>query len=128
MEPAVPHPRGVLVFDGDCAFCSSTLRVLQSVLPAMPESVPFQWADLADLGLTRQEASERVWLVTDRHQYGGHLALAWMLRHQPVAWQRFLGWLALVPPWSWAASFGYDLVARNRHRLPGGTPACRLES
>jgi Uncharacterized protein conserved in bacteria len=120
--------RGILVFDGDCAFCTSSLNVLRRLIPAMPETVPFQCADLDDLGLTRQEAAERVWFVTDRRQFGGQLALAAILRRQPVAWQRTLGWLATVPPWSWAADAVYDLLARNRHRLPGGTPACRLDS
>jgi len=128
MESVGGAGRGVLVFDGDCAFCSSSVRALRALLPATPEAVPFQRADLDALGLTRQDATERVWFVTDRHQYGGHLALAWILRHQPTAWQRVLGWLAQVPPWSWAAAWGYELIARNRHRLPGGTPACRLEN
>jgi len=128
MHSIGPAARGVLVFDGDCAFCSSCVRMLATLLPAMPVAIPFQRADLDTLGLTRQEAAERVWFVTERHQFGGHLALAWMLRHQPLAWQRVLGWLALAPPWSWAAGAAYSFVARNRHRLPGGTPACRLEN
>ncbi|HWU46744.1 MAG TPA: DCC1-like thiol-disulfide oxidoreductase family protein [Humibacter sp.] len=128
MDAIARSGRGVLVFDGDCAFCTSSLRVIRRLVPAMPDAVPFQRADLDTLGLTAQEASERVWFVTARHQFGGHLALAAILRHQPVAWQRALGRLAVVPPWSWAAAAAYLLVARNRHRLPGGTPACRLES
>jgi len=40
---------------------------------------------------------------------------------------RFLGHLLVTPPFSWVAAVGYALVARYRHLLPGGTPACALE-
>ncbi len=92
----------------------------------MPEAVPFQWTDLDAIGLTRSEAAERVWLVTDDHQYGGHLAVSAMLRHQPSSPWRFLGWLLAFPPFSPIAAAGYALVARYRHLLPGGTPACAV--
>jgi predicted DCC family thiol-disulfide oxidoreductase YuxK len=117
----------LLVFDGDCGFCTTSVGVIERLLPVMPTAVPYQWADLDDLGLTEQEASERVWLVTDDHQYGGHLAVAALFRFQPVAAFRFFGWLGTVPPWSWLAAAAYALIARNRHRLPGGTPACRMQ-
>ncbi|PJJ62246.1 thiol-disulfide oxidoreductase DCC family protein [Compostimonas suwonensis] len=115
-----------LVFDGDCGFCTTAVGWLERVLPVMPKAVPYQWADLDSAGLTTADAASRVWLVTPSHQYGGHLAVAAILRHQPVAWMRTLGWLGTVPPWSWAAASAYSLVARYRHRLPGGTPACQI--
>ncbi|MGH9170291.1 MAG: hypothetical protein ACRD0Z_05400, partial [Acidimicrobiales bacterium] len=31
-----------------------------------------------------------------------------------------------VPPLRWLAAAVYPVVARVRHRLPGGTPACRV--
>jgi predicted DCC family thiol-disulfide oxidoreductase YuxK len=116
----------LLVFDGDCGFCSTAVRWLERNLPAMPEAVPFQWTDLDAIGLSEAEAAERVWLVTDGHQYGGHLAVSVMLRHQPAASWRFIGWLLASPPFSPLAAAGYALVARYRHRLPGGTPACAV--
>jgi predicted DCC family thiol-disulfide oxidoreductase YuxK len=39
---------------------------------------------------------------------------------------RFAGWLGTAPPWSWLSELGYALVARYRHRLPGGTPPCTM--
>jgi predicted DCC family thiol-disulfide oxidoreductase YuxK len=127
MDSTTVHPeRGVLVFDGDCAFCSSTVRTLIRLLPAMPSTTPYQWAELEELGLTVQEAAERVWYVDASHQYGGHLALTALLVRQPAPGWRFLGRLLMIPPWSWLAGLGYAWVARNRHLLPGGTPACRI--
>jgi predicted DCC family thiol-disulfide oxidoreductase YuxK len=32
----------------------------------------------------------------------------------------------VLPPFSWLAEGVYRVVAANRQRLPGGTPACRL--
>jgi predicted DCC family thiol-disulfide oxidoreductase YuxK len=117
----------LLVFDGDCGFCTTAVHWLERNLPVMPPSTPYQWADLDSLGLSTAEAAERVWLVTSGHQYGGHLAVSALLRHQPsVAW-RFVGWLLVSPPFSPLAAVGYSLVARYRHRLPGGTPACAVK-
>jgi predicted DCC family thiol-disulfide oxidoreductase YuxK len=48
-----------------------------------------------------------------------------MLRHQPDASYRFLGWILQAPPLSWLADAAYAILARLRHVLPGGTPACR---
>ena len=123
-------PNAVLVFDGDCGFCTSAVNWLERTLPRTPTAVPYQWADLEAIGLTMQEAAERVWFVTtDReggHQYGGHLAVAAVLRGQPAIRWKFIGYLLITFPFSLVASIGYALIARYRHRLPGGTPACRM--
>jgi predicted DCC family thiol-disulfide oxidoreductase YuxK len=37
-----------------------------------------------------------------------------------------LGRLIRLPVMRTVAAAAYHLVANNRHRLPGGTPACRL--
>jgi hypothetical protein len=34
----------------------------------------------------------------------------------------------LLPPVSWLAAGVYSLVAANRMRLPGGTPACAVQT
>ena len=31
-----------------------------------------------------------------------------------------------TPPFAWVASAAYKWIAKNRHRLPGGTPACSM--
>jgi len=115
-----------LVFDGDCGFCTTAVGWLERTLPVMPPTVPYQWADLESFGLSLDEARERVWLVTPDRQYGGHLAVSALLRKQPDARWRFVGWLLATPGFSEIAAVGYALVARFRYLLPGGTPACRL--
>ncbi|WP_232466133.1 MULTISPECIES: DCC1-like thiol-disulfide oxidoreductase family protein [unclassified Diaminobutyricimonas] len=122
-----PVPRAtLLVFDGDCAFCTTWVNRLADWLPAFPESVPWQWADLDALGLSHDEVTRYVWFVTDHRQFAGHLAVSALLRAQPRLGLRLLGWLLATPPYSWAAAVGYHYVAKYRHRLPGGTPACQM--
>lgn len=128
MTPALLTTRqeSTLVFDGDCGFCTTSVNWLERTLPAFPPATPFQWADLESLGVTEAEARDRVWLVTKAGRFGGHLAVSTLLRHQPVAGWRFLGWLIAAPGFSLIAAGVYALVARYRYRLPGGTPACRM--
>ena len=121
-----PSKAPLLVFDGDCAFCTTWVQRLEKLLPYFPESTPWQWLDIDELGLTRDDVTEYAWLVTSRRQFAGHLAFSALLRLQPTIGWRFLGQLIAPPPFSWVAAVGYRFIAANRHRLPGGTPACAL--
>jgi predicted DCC family thiol-disulfide oxidoreductase YuxK len=121
-----PSKEPLLIFDGDCAFCTSAVIRLESLLPYFPEHSPWQWLDLDDFGLSKRDVTEYAWLVTSRQQFAGHLAFSALLRLQPTWGWRFLGHLIATPPFSWIAAVGYQLIARNRHRLPGGTPACAM--
>ncbi len=125
--------RPTLIFDGDCSFCTTAVRCLESALPSAPHALPYQHADLDQFGLTPEEAAAMVWLVLADskgrvHQYGGYLAVSVILRHQPSIGWRFLGVLIDTPPFSLIANFGYRLVARFRYLLPGGTPACKIST
>jgi predicted DCC family thiol-disulfide oxidoreductase YuxK len=99
---------------------------LADILPVFPEATPWQWVDLDRFGLGRDDVDRYAWVVTPGNQYAGHLAFSALLRMQPAPVWRFLGHLMATPPFSWAAAIGYHLVARYRHRLPGGTPACAM--
>jgi predicted DCC family thiol-disulfide oxidoreductase YuxK len=115
--------RPVLLYDGDCAFCSSCARVLQRIAPNA-EIVAWQLTDLVALGVSERQANEAVqWVQLDRTVSSGHEAIAAMLIAAGPIW-RLAGHLLLLPGISWIAAKVYRLVAENRHRLPGGTPAC----
>jgi predicted DCC family thiol-disulfide oxidoreductase YuxK len=115
--------RPVLIYDGDCGFCTSTVRLVPG--RAAIDVVAFQFADLAALGATREHAEREVLWVQGGRVYGGAQAVARLLMHAGGVW-RALGLVLRVPPLSWLARGGYALVSGNRHRLPGGTPACAL--
>ncbi|MFD1714279.1 thiol-disulfide oxidoreductase DCC family protein [Amnibacterium flavum] len=125
MTDIAVHQPIVLIFDGDCSFCTSCVDFLADNLPAMPAAVPYQRADLSGYGISEAEAEARVWLVTPDRHYSGAGAVSALLRHQPEPALRFVGWLLQTPPLSWLADAGYAVVSPLRHILPGGTPACR---
>ena len=118
--------RALLVFDGDCAFCTTWVNRLEAALPTFPRTTPWQWIELDDYALSRDDVDQFAWVITPGHQYAGHLALSALLRMQPTAGLRFLGHLIATPPFSLVAALAYRVVAANRSRLPGGTPACAL--
>lgn len=117
--------RPVLVFDGDCAFCTSCARLLERIGPRA-EIVAWQVTDLEELGITPEQASEAVrWVEVDGTVRGGHEAIAAVLEAAGWPW-RLAGRALLLPGISPLAAVAYRWVARNRHRLPGGTPACAI--
>jgi predicted DCC family thiol-disulfide oxidoreductase YuxK len=115
--------RPLLVFDGDCAFCTTWTNRLRDLLPVFPEAQPWQWLDLDALGLTLDDVTRYAWVLARGRRFKGHLAFSALLRMQPDVRLRFAGRLLATPPVSWAAAVGYHLIARFRHRLPGGTPS-----
>jgi predicted DCC family thiol-disulfide oxidoreductase YuxK len=118
---------GLLIFDGDCAFCTTWVNRLSNWLPNFPETQPYQWLDIDAYGLTTEDVENYAWYISPSRQFAGHLAFSAILRSQQGFGYRFLGHLMATFPFSIAASLGYSFVAANRHRLPGGTPACAMK-
>lgn len=116
---------GILLFDGDCSFCTSSANVAGRIVKTA-QVVPWQTADLDSLGVRREDAADALqWVGTDGDVSVGAVAVARMLRTGPPFW-RVIGALMLVPGIRQVAAFAYRVVASNRHRLPGGTPACKV--
>ena len=116
--------RPVLLYDGDCAFCTSCVRLLERRIEPDAEIVAWQFADLPELGVTEERAADAVqWIEPDGTVHSGHEAIAAMLITAGPIW-RLAGHILLLPGISWIAAHAYRLIAVNRHRLPGGTPAC----
>ncbi len=123
---ALPNS-ALLVYDGDCAFCQRCVDVATSILPDPFRAEPYQLLPLSDLQLTVEQARTQVWWVQpSRPARGGHAAVAGLLRGQRRWWWRSAGWLLERPPIAPPAAWVYAAVARNRHRLPGGTAQCRV--
>jgi predicted DCC family thiol-disulfide oxidoreductase YuxK len=118
-----------LIFDGDCAFCTSTARWVSGRWVQPAEAVAWQQLGnqrLGELGLTEWDVRHAAyWVDTTGHLSRGHAAVAQAL----VAgdgWMRAAGHVISVPPGAWLARPAYWLVARYRYRLPGATDACRI--
>lgn len=127
----MPRSSLILIFDGDCGFCTSVAnRVVQrSTTPI--EALAWQLNDVTRFGVSSEQASRRVYLVTGDevngfHRFSGHLAFAQILRLQRNRGLSLLGRVLSWIPFRWFGALGYALIARFRHRLPGGTPACKI--
>lgn len=121
----------VFLYDGDCSFCTTCARFIERRIPTRAQVLAWQHADLDDLGVTQAQAEEAV-LWIPREDAGrlppvrsGPEAIARLLIDGGSYWKP-LGWGLSLAPVRWLAWPVYRLVARNRHRLPGGTAACSL--
>ena len=118
--------RPTFLYDGDCAFCSACARLVERWIPTRAEVVAWQWADLAALGVTAAECEQAVqWICPDGRVESGSRAIGRLLV-DAGGWWRPAGLALLAPPLSWVAPPVYRVIARNRDRLPGGTPTCAL--
>ena len=116
-----------LIFDGDCGFCTSTANFIVAKSRSPITAVAWQLTDVTEFGLLTQQTADRVWLVNGSgEKYSGHEAFAQILILQRNRLLTFVGYALLIPPICWVARPGYRLLARYRHLLPGGTPACKL--
>lgn len=123
--------KSAFVYDGDCAFCTSCAEFIgrhglgqRGAAPVVV--VPWQFTDLEALGLTVAQAEEAVqWVGADGHRAAGPDAIAELLRASGALWRPLGGTLRLGPVRALAWPV-YRWVARNRHRMPGGTAACSL--
>lgn len=125
MTAPTPPGRPVLVFDGDCGFCTTAARAGQRWL-GLEHVEPWQFLDLDELGLTRAQCEQAVqWVDAAGRTLAGEQAVIAALRHAGGAWG-VLGRITNLPGVRRLAGIVYRLTATYRHRLPGGTPACKL--
>lgn len=115
---------GLLVYDGDCGFCTRSARTLRDRIRTRDDVQPWQQLDLDGLGITAEQASSAVQHVADdRTVTSGARAIAATLRCAPQPWAA-LGRVIDAPLMRSLAALGYRAVAANRHRLPGATDHC----
>src|SRR5690349_8249743 len=90
VHQAVSPP--VLLFDGDCAVCSSCARWITAHIPGPVALHPWQWTDLEPLGVEVDEVDAAVVLVdvTLRHTAGPE-AFARLLRASTSGFWRSCG-------------------------------------
>jgi predicted DCC family thiol-disulfide oxidoreductase YuxK len=116
-----------LIFDGDCGFCTWAANFSRRRLPPGVRVVPWQLVDNpASVGLTPETITEAVWWI-DAHErpHRGHRALAEAARAFGGVWW-ILGSIGRVQPLDPLGARMYAVLARNRFRLPGSTPACQV--
>jgi predicted DCC family thiol-disulfide oxidoreductase YuxK len=121
-------PHLVLAFDGDCAFCQTTIdRITRRARPTIT-STP--WQSLPAPTRTRHRARldrEVLLLEGDQVLLGGADALVYVLRSSPARSFRVAATVAGFPIMRTVARGVYGWVAANRHRMPAGTSSCALD-
>lgn len=122
-----PSPDSIIVFDGDCAFCSGGVRLLlaldrKGVFRFTPVRSPYGRVLAAGAGVDPEDPS--TFLFFDRGDtVQATDAIAAVLARLPAPWS-WLRMLRIVPrPLRDAA---YRWVARNRYRIAGRREACLL--
>ena len=126
MDQVTGNERGLLIFDGDCGFCTTSARFATRWVDRRRryDVEPWQQVDLERFGLTEADCIEAAQFVRrDGTVVAAHLAIAEGLKHGAPLW-RPLGHLVTLPGISWLAGRVYTWVADHRYALPGGTPAC----
>lgn len=116
----------LLIYDGDCAFCSSSVRFIERRLRRHPRCQPWQWLDLETYGVSRDDCERAVQFVdADGRVHSAERAIARTFVHAGAGWA-ILGNALLIPGVRHLAGVVYRWVSANRHRMPGGTPQCSL--
>lgn len=92
------------------------------------EIIPWQSIDDLDTyGLTEKDVNERVYWVADNDVVtGGSKAIFFAGKQLKKPWP-YIATLLLLPGISFLSERIYKVVAKNRHRMPGGTAACEID-
>lgn len=119
--------RPTYLVDGRCGFCVTWMRRVQRLFPGTFDAVSLYDFDLASVDLDLEQCTRvghflkpvdgRILIRSGSQSWAGIL-----LEQGPaVSW---VGRLMGRPPVRAVADLVYSSVARNRQRLPGGTPVC----
>ena len=96
----------VLIFDGDCAFCSSSARLLRRITKNKIPIEPYQKLDLESLGLTSELTSKAVYFVSSTKTFVAAAAIGQALIESQPAWA-LAGRFLKLP----VVTFGPDMIA-----------------
>jgi predicted DCC family thiol-disulfide oxidoreductase YuxK len=97
----------IVIYDGECAFCESSIKWIEQRLDV--DSKPFQKADLTKYGLTYQECSKSVQVISNGNVLAGAPAIVFLLKKRG---NRLLSlFIAASGPFG---RFGYKWIAAHR--------------
>jgi len=111
-----PPAKPLLVFDGDCHFCSLWIKRWRQISGEAVEYAPFQSAEVAARfpEIPREQFATAVQLIeSNGHVYSGaRAAFGALARNYSWSWLLFL--YEHARPFASISEFGYQLVARHR--------------
>ena len=116
VKVATPPAKPVLIYDGDCDFCSLWIRRWRQVIGDRLDYLPFQHAGVAacfpEVPHGRFEAAVQL-IETDGHVYGGAEAVFRALAHRPRG-RRLLRWYQRSSVFACASEWAYRVIAGHR--------------
>jgi len=122
--------RPVLIFDGDCGFCTRTANAVKRLDTQQRFDVlPWQTRGLlAASGLNEQQVTEAAWYIdAEGRKHRGAGAINTALNALGGIY-RIASWVYRVPGLKQVEDLIYKWVARNRYLMPGSTAACAIPS
>lgn len=121
----------ILIYDGSCGFCMRAATWLSGHSAnhaiELRASQDMNADQFVVLGLTQNQAAASVWWIDGQGPLSGHRAISAALKNCRWGWRQ-LGQLIDIAPFRWIGPSIYRQIARNRHLLPGATPACRVDA
>lgn len=116
--------RPVLIYDGDCGFCSWWVAALASRVASTARLQPSQTTDLRQLGLGEADVAAALqWVPLTGQPLSGARALAAWLGSGRWPW-RLVGLVLSTPGISALAEVVYRRIAGVRHGIPGPWQRC----
>jgi predicted DCC family thiol-disulfide oxidoreductase YuxK len=110
--------RPIVLYDGQCGLCRWGVSRIDGWLGRPADLVPYQAADLTEVGLDSVEAARALHFVCRGQVCAGSRAVSAWIRSSPRIW-RVLGYVADWPGVRAVAELAYGFVSKNRSRLPG---------
>ncbi|MCX6438387.1 MAG: DCC1-like thiol-disulfide oxidoreductase family protein [Actinobacteria bacterium] len=100
-----------VIYDGQCQLCINSIAWVSKKLVISP--IDFHTGQLTRFGLSKEQCSHQVFVITDQGQFGGARGVALLLNHRG---NRILSTLiTLSGP---LGRFAYKWVASNRNSVP----------
>jgi len=116
----------LFLFDGDCGLCEDIADRMKKRIAPPVKFVTYQSVDIAALGVSLASCLKGpVFVRADGTHAVGVGAMAGMFRTARYPYRLF-GRVMLAPVVFPLLTRLQAIFYRNRHRLPGGTEACRI--
>jgi predicted DCC family thiol-disulfide oxidoreductase YuxK len=127
MSNIIPQNTQIILFDGVCNFCNSSINF---IIDHDPDK-HFKFAPLqSDLGQSilkqfnkNTDDFDSVILLKDNRLYQKSDAAVEITKHLSGAW-KYLSFFGILP--TFFLNFFYDIIAKNRYKIFGKTDTCRM--
>lgn len=117
----------LIIYDGDCGFCTTSVRKLRGMLgKKAPSAATFQSLQLDLFGLSIAEVQiELKYVDTNGQIWGGASAFRRVFYDAKGIW-RLISTFMSLPLVKQSSVVIYRKIAKNRAKMPGATATCAL--